>query len=590
MRVIIYELPVRLFTNANPRRVARGTLAQNGAGRFNEINDAALESIRGLGVTHIWLVGVLRQATLTSHPGLPADPADVVKGIAGSWFAIRDYYDVCPDYAESVPARMQEFEALVQRIHAHGMKVLIDLVPNHVARGYHSVVRPELDFGLNDDRTVFFSPLNNFFHLVDPTGQRLSITPPERWKLEGMTGTFELEDGEGDHVPRATGNNQTSAQLGAFDWYDTVKLNYGYNFVTTEKRFDPIPSTWWKMDEIIEYWQGKGVDGFRCDFAHWIPVEFWRFAIGRARARNRDAYLLAEAFDAWDAVPGYSKAAMIEAGFDAVYDDAAFRTVKRVAQGVGWANDLDLLLDASTFATHLVRYTENHDERRAASPVVQNVDPLQSGFGSARGGLAASQALWLAGRGPILLQAGQELGEAGADQEGYSGADGRTSIFDYWSLPKLMAWSNGGQWDAGGCSWAERQCRRCYARLLEVARRVEFAEGGVYGLNHANRHEQGFGGHGRWLWSHLRWLPNSASLSVVNLSSSESFESRVKIPREAQRLAGWPDLGTALFEPLCECGKRVSLSLSDLAEDGLPVAVPASTGEVFSITVRGGSS
>jgi glycosidase len=590
MRVIVYELPVRLFTNGNPRRVPGGTLAQNGAGRFEDINDAALEAIRAVGTTHIWLVGVLRQATLTAHPGLEADAPDVVKGVAGSWFAIRDYFDVCPDYAEPASDRMKQFEALVARIHAHGMKVLLDLVANHVARGYHSVVRPELDFGVSDDTSVFFSPTNDFFHLVDPKEQRLGITAPAHWKVPGMTGTYEREDGKPGHVPKCTGNNQTSASLRPQDWYDTIKLNFGFNFVNKERRFDPIPGTWFTFDEVLAFWQGRGVDGFRCDFAHWIPVEFWSFAIGRARARDPQTYFIAEAFDNWDAVPGYSKRALVEAGFDAVYDEPALRTLKRVAQGVGWANDLDQLLDGSEWASRLLRYTENHDERRAASPVVESGEPRDSGFGSARSGLAASHAMWLAGPGPILLYAGQESGEQGADAEGYAGADGRTTIFDYWSIPKLIAWCGGGRWDGAESSWAERQLRKCYGRLLGIASRPEFARGALYGLNHANRSERAYGGYGRWIWSHLRYLPDSAALTVVNLSRTESFETRVKIPRAAQTLAGWPSEGVALFEPLCECGKRVSLSLSDLAEHGVPTAVPPSTGEVFSITVRGGSS
>lgn len=586
MRVIVYELPVRLFTNATPHRVPRGTLAQNGCGRFVDIDDACLEAVRALGVTHIWLVGVLRQATLTAHPGLPADSPAIVKGIAGCYFAIKDYFDVCPDYAVRVPDRLREFRDLIGRIHAHGMKAIIDLVPNHVARGYHSVVRPKLDFGLDDDRSVFFSPKNHFFHLVEPEGQALWIEHPAGW---GEAGTWEGEDGQEGRVPRVTGNNQTSARLSPYDWYDTVKLNYGYDFVTTEKRFDPIPPTWVRMDEIIGYWQDLGVDGFRCDFAHWIPVEFWSFAIGKARARDPGVYFIAEAFDNWDAVPGYSKAALVGAGFDAVYDEPAFRTSKRIAQGVGWANDLDILLHEGPLEGHLVRYTENHDERRAASPVAHGVEPRHSGYGSARAGLAASHVLWLAGAGPILLYAGQESGEPGADQEGYSGFDGRTTIFDYWSLPRLVAWSNGGAWDGGRSSWAERQCRKGYADLLRVACRDEFARGKRWGLNHANRAEASYGHHGQWLWSVLRYAGSSASLAIANLSSSESFETRVRIPAEAQRAAGWPQGATALFTPLLECGSRIELELSELAESGVPVAVPASAGEVFSITVRGGS-
>ncbi len=587
MRAIVYEIPVRLFTNGTRKRVPRGTLAQNGSGRFEDLGDACLEAIRSLGVTHIWLLGALRQATLTAHPGLPADHARVVKGVAGSYYAIKDYFDVCPDYAVNPADRLAEFRRLVDRIHAHSMKVLIDLVPNHVARAYHSVIRPKLDFGLDDDRSAFFSPRNDFFHLVEPEGQALWIEPPAG---SGAAGGWPGEDGVDGRVPRVSGNNQTLARLGPDDWYDTVKLNFGYDFVTTEKRFDPIPPSWWKLDEIIAYWQGMGVDGFRCDFAHWIPVEFWTFAIGRARGRDARVTFLAEAFDNWDAVPGYSKAALVEAGFDAVYDEPAFRTAKRISQGVGWANDLDILLDEGQLEGRLLRYTENHDERRAASPIVQGVEPRQSGFGSARAGIAVSQALWLAGCGPILLYAGQESGEPGGDAEGYSGLDGRTTIFDYWSLPRLQAWSNGGAWDGGGSSWAERQCRKSYAELLRIASREEFATGRRWGLNHANRNEPSYGHHGQWMWSVLRHLPGKASLAIVNLSSSESFETRVRIPPEAQRAAGWPDAGSAVFDPLGSFGSRVEVSLSELAEHGVPVAVPSSTGEVFSITVRGGSA
>ncbi len=591
-RPVIYEVPVRLFGNRNGRRLPRGTLAENGAGRFADLNDAALEALRSLGVTHLWLVGVLRHATLTAWPGLAADPPDIVKGVAGSYFAVRDYFDVCPELAQTPSKRMQEFEALIERIHGHGMRALIDLVPNHVGRSYHSVVRSELDFGLNDERGVFFSASNNFFYLVEPEGQGLSILGPAGWKIDGMSGTFAPEDGSAGHVPRVTGNNQTSPRLGPFDWYDTVKLNYGYNFVTQEARYDPIPNTWWKLDEVIGYWQGKGVDGFRCDFAHWIPIEFWRFAIGRARARDADVYFLGEVFDNWDAVPGTSKPLLIEAGFDAVYDEPAFRTVKRIFQSVGWANDLGLLLDATQGGGHLLRYLENHDERRVASPVVQGVEPRDSGLGSARAGLAASAAMWVSGRGPILLYAGQESGEEGMDAEGYAGVDGRTSIFDYWSLPKLMAWGNDGEWDGGKSSWAERECRKAYGKLVGVASRTEFAAGACYGLNPANREQVSYGERGRWIWSHLRYVPGgeAASLCVVNLSSSESFDVRVRIPQHAQRLAGWPPGAVLTLSPLLHAQAAFSIRSEEADTAGVPVPLPPASAEVFRFALRGGAS
>ena len=591
-RAVVYEVPLRWFGNRNGRRLARGTLSENGCGHFDDLNDAALEGLRALGATHLWLLGVLRHATLTAYPGLPADPPDVVKGVAGSYFAVRDAFDVCPDLAQDPCRRMSEFVALLDRIHAHDMRVLIDLVPNHVARSYHSVIRPELDFGRCDDRTVFFKPSNNFFYLVDPPGQALSIDAPPGWRMAEMTGTVAWEDGIARRVPRASGNNQTAARLSPYDWYDTVKLNYGYNFVTGEAQFDPIPDTWWKIDEQIGYWQTKGVDGFRCDFAHWIPLEFWRFAIARARARDADVFFLGEAFDNWDAVPGYSKAALIHAGFNAVYDEPAFRTVKRIAQGVGWANDLDRLLDAGPLVGRLARYLENHDERRAASPLVAGVEPRDSGLGSARAGVAAAAALWLGGCGPVLVYAGQESGEEGMDAEGYSGVDGRTTIFDYWSLPKLMAWSNGGLWDGGASSWAERECRKAYGKLIQIARRPEFAQGEAYGLNHANRNERSYGQHGRWVWSVLRYQPHAgpAAMCVLNLSSAESFEPTICIPADAQRLMGWPDRGEAVLTAQMQSSLRIRIGLDALATSGVSVPLPCSCAEVFRIALGGDAS
>ena len=61
--------------------------------------------------------------------GIERDDPDVVKGRAGSPYAIKDYYDIDPDLAVDVNHRMAEFESLVDRTHQHGMKVIIDFVP-----------------------------------------------------------------------------------------------------------------------------------------------------------------------------------------------------------------------------------------------------------------------------------------------------------------------------------------------------------------------------------------------------------------------------------------------------------------------------
>ena len=299
-RVRIYQLFVRLFGNTNETRKINGTMAENGVGKFADINDAALEGIRSLNCTHIWLTGVLRQATSADYSqlGLPADDPDLLKGLAGSPFAIKDYFDVCPDYARDPAKRLDEFKALLGRIHACGLKAIIDLVPNHVARSYHSTICPELSFGAKDDPSKFFDPGNNFFYLrpTDPGGGPPLKLPtfkdgqpvsPTCKILPGGDGFFEPEKVHG----RVTGNNVISWSPGINDWYETVKLNYGADFtLPTQRRHPtaqqpevPVPDTWPKMDAIIAYWQNMGVDGFRCDMAHMVPAEFWAWAIKRAR-------------------------------------------------------------------------------------------------------------------------------------------------------------------------------------------------------------------------------------------------------------------------------------------------------------------
>ncbi|HEU4535270.1 MAG TPA: alpha-amylase family glycosyl hydrolase, partial [Polyangiaceae bacterium] len=267
---VIYQLVVRHFGNESTGRVKDGTMAENGVGKFQDVNEAALASLKALGMTHVWYTGVLRQATMTDHGdvGLEADDADVVKGRAGSFYAVRDYYDVSPDYAVDKAQRVAEFQAMVARTHAADLGVLIDLVPNHVARGYHSVVRPDADFGADDDKTKFFSPQNNFFYL--PAGQPLKLTRPAGWAPAGVTfdTLFGPEDGTPGRQARVTGDDVASASPSVDNWYETIKLNYGRDFrPPNATSYDPLPSTWGKMNDVIAYWQGLGVDGFRCDFA-----------------------------------------------------------------------------------------------------------------------------------------------------------------------------------------------------------------------------------------------------------------------------------------------------------------------------------
>ena len=259
-KIIIYQVLPRLFGNDNRTHQPNGTIQTNGCGKMNDFTPRALEQIKALGATHIWYTGIIEHATKTdnSHYGIPGDAPAVVKGCAGSPYAIKDYYDIDPDIATSIPARMKEFEDLLSRTHKAGMDVIIDFVPNHVSRLYHSDARPDgvTDLGQDDDTTQAFSPQNNFYYM-----------PNETFGIEGV----DLQ-GYYEHPAKATGNNQFTAHPNRNDWYETVKLNYGVDYTGgTGMHFNPIPRTWKQMlhirnmdnQRIVRRTSLRAVDFFR---------------------------------------------------------------------------------------------------------------------------------------------------------------------------------------------------------------------------------------------------------------------------------------------------------------------------------------
>lgn len=558
VRARIYLLHLRQFTNCCENRRPNGTLAGNGVGKFQDLTPLALDALRDLGITHLWLLGVPRQATGTDHSsiGLPADDPDLLKGIAGSPYAIRDVFDVCPDYATDPARRRDEFRELVERIHAAGLKVLIDFVPNHVARSHRSVVRPDLDFGLSDDTTRFFSPSNHFFHLPGQGPLRLPsfrdgvAVSPTCQVLGECNGRFGPESVQA----RVTGNNVTSPAPSIHDWYETVKLNYGIDFTlgrnaprhfpTSSDPTLPIPDTWRRMDAVLAHWQDFGVDGFRCDMAHWIPTEFWAWAIQRARTRHPDAFFVAEAYedDPNKLCEGSTLEALVAAGFNAVYDHASYRILKDLHDGPKWANDLDPTFSHPTAFRHSLRYVENHDEVRVAH---------RAGWGGhgARIGLASAAVQFGTGTGPVLLYGGQEVAEPAEHPEGFGGGAGRTSLFDYGSMPQVARWVNGHQFDGGQLEPEQRALREAYRRLLLALDHPALRSGDFHPLNPANVTNPDFGrspgepASGHWLYAWLRHDPVSgaAILAVANLHGRDTCTPLcIRIPAAIRPLLGHP--------------------------------------------------
>lgn len=573
MRPVIYQLFVRHFSNFTSGGEPWGSREQNGCGSFNGITDAALEQIARMGVTHLWFTGVLRHATRTAHPGLPADPDCIVKGIAGSPYAVTDYFDVDPDLAEDETRRREEFAALLQRCRRWGMVPVIDFVPNHVSRNYASTVRPESSFGAYDDTHVFFARDNAFYYLA-PQHSGLEMKLPD--------GVFAPEHGQG----RVTGNNVISWTPGAYDWYETVKLNYGSDYTHGTHAADALPSllapeyaiprTWQLMNEVLAYWQDMGVGGFRCDMAHMVPLPFWRWVIAHARLRDSSTFFMAEGYDDHlKLVDGPVHEALLSVGFNGVYDGVSYEALRQIYEGGAWANDLDRLHNSELpMAWGGVRYIENHDEPRMASPL------YWGGVGE-RVIQAAMVAQYGSTCGPVLVYNGQEAGERAEGPGGYGGDNGRTSIFDYTNLPRLQHWSNGGRYDGAHLTPEEKELRCFTGRLLTLLQHPALAKGGFYGLNWANRETPDFGRRegdavsGHSLYAFLRHYRKAKStlLILCNLDPTKAVHTRLHVPANACEWAGKKP-GTYRFVPLSDVTHPIlECTHEQLATDGLPVEI-----------------
>lgn len=604
-RVRIYQLMPRLFSNTITRRKPNGTLMENGVGKFNDLSHKALAAIKGMNFTHIWLTGILSHATSTNYSefGLPADEPDLLKGLAGSPYAVRDYFDVCPDYSMDPADRLVEFGALISRAHAAGLRVIVDFIPNHVARSYFSNVRPSLCFGRGDNSAKFFDPQNNFFWLpkdahgggpplrLPTVGENGELISPTCRALGSGKGVYseELEHG------RVTGNNVVSWRPSLNDWYETVKLNYGYDFTTGQRAYPcaenptaPLPDTWLKMDAVLAYWQSFGIDGFRCDMAHMVPPEFWAWAVDRARQRNPSIFFAAEAYDNDPMKVGRGNVMtdLLSAGFDAVYDDPSYKSLKYMYDGGNWANDLDRALASAEreFIFHnSLRYAENHDEVRLAGRD-------QWGNVGAEVGRAVSTILFGAGRGPVLVYNGQEVGEPADGTEGFGGDDARTTIFDYWSMPELGRWVNGCRFDGGQLSPEQRELRDFYARLLALVGEPAFRDGEFFALNYANVDEPGFGrlpgetASGHWLYAFLRIDRKTKQifLIVANLYPNTSFENiRIRLPKEALEFLELPPGSRVRMTELLASSGAITISAAPFEEPLQVGPIPPLMSNIF---------
>ena len=518
MKLVIYQVFTRTFGNKNSNRKPNGTLAENGVGKMNDFDDATLQQIKSLGVNCIWYTGVIRHATCTDYSafGIPRQTPRVVKGKAGSPYAITDYYDIDPDIADNVAERMSEFEDLVKRTHKEGLKVIIDFVPNHVAREYKSICKPKgvKDLGETDDMGKHFDANNNFYYCPNEPLDISAIPLPKGTEPDNSN---EITAEYTETVARCTGNDKFDAHPQANDWYETVKLNYGVDYCDWGGRsthFEPISDTWHKMTDILLFWATKGIDGFRCDMAEMVPHEFWKYATEKVKAQYPHIIFIGEVYD-----PNQYRT-YLAAGFDYLYDKVGmYDCLRDVMCGHRPASDITRQWQATDdIREHVLYFLENHDEQRIASDFF---------CGNMQKGIPALIVAALFQRNPVMIYAGQEFGERGMDGEGFSGIDGRSTIFDYWSVDAIRK----GLFERSKLSAEQLQLEKNYRTILTLCNSEKaVSEGKTFDLMYANEANESFDS--SRLFAFLRSSGNTTLLIVANFGETAAHV-RVNIPAHA---------------------------------------------------------
>ena len=561
-KIIIYQVFTRLFGNRTLACKTNGSIDENGCGKMDCFTEQALAEIKELGITHIWYTGIIAHATQTDYTryGLPKDHPAIVKGKAGSPYAIKDYYDIDPDLAVDVEKRMEEFEALVKRTHEAGMKMIIDFVPNHVARQYKSLAKPEgvKDLGEDDDTSVSFSPNNNFYYI-----------PGE--ELKGDIDLYDPEAGRYTEMPaKATGNNKFDAWPNRTDWYETVKLNYGVDYYNnTGRHFSPIPDTWTKMKDILLFWAGKGIDGFRCDMAEMVPCEFWGWAIPQVKEKYPEIIFIAEVYN-----PQEYRNYIHNGKFDYLYDKVGLYDTLRgvIANNASATAITGCWQSVNDIQSHMLNFLENHDEQRIAS------DFFAGNPHKAFPGMIVSACM---NTNPVMIYFGQELGESGMDTEGYSGRDGRTTIFDYWSIDSIRRWTNHGRFNTHLLNAKEKGIRNFYKTLLNICNEEKcISHGEFFDLMYANLNGWQMNEHKQYAL--IRKCDDEALLIAVNFGDI-NMRVAINVPEHAFQYLSMPEMGNIKVKDLIS-GKEEKINFTSSKPVGIDL--PANSGKILKIKLK----
>lgn len=526
MKPVIYQIFVRLFGNKSTEVKVYGTIDENGCGKFEDINESALNSLKDFGITHIWYTGIIEHAVANDYSqfGIENDYPEIVKGRAGSPYAIKDYYDVNPDLANDIPGRMREFDELVTRTHAAGMKVIIDFVPNHLARLYKSDEPSHAnknDFGANDTPEESFSAKNDFYYLP---GEGLKL-PDEVLKRNAVITDYRKNPSPYTEFPaRATGNDCFRPDPGIGDWYETVKLNYGIDYLNgKQKHFQPLPPVWEKMKSVILYWASHKVDGFRVDMAEMVPLEFWEWLIPVIKYQYSEIIFIAEIYQ-----PHLYKDFIETGGFDFLYDKIDFyESTRNVIEGKEDIRSFTRCWQRiGQLEKNMLRFLENHDEQRIASRFFA---------GNPWKGIPGIVLATTMNSGPLLLYFGQEVGEPAEGSSGFSGDDGRTSIFDYWTVPNLQIWMNGGEFNEEALPADLADLRNVYGGIIRLCHDHRmFSQGGFYDLMWIN--QEMIESTNARIFAYVRYDNRESSVIILNFSNVFYRDVNLYIPEDACKL------------------------------------------------------
>lgn len=561
-KVVVYQVFTRLFGNTNTNNKSWGTLEENGVGKFSDFTEKALQEIKDLGATHIWYTGVPHHAVIRDYTayGISNDDPDVVKGRAGSPYAVKDYYQVNPDLADDPSKRLEEFEALIKRTHAQGLKVLIDIVPNHVARKYEGKNNPEgvKDFGADDDTSVAYKRDNNFYYIPEKAFE-VPLPQGDYRPLGGEN--HPLADGSFDENPaKWTGNGSREARPDFNDWYETVKINYGikpdgskdfpelpdyFREADFEAHFEfwqdkNVPDSWKKFRDIALFWTAKGVDGFRFDMAEMVPVEFWSYMNSAIKMANPDAFLLAEIYN-----PREYRNYIQLGKMDYLYDKVElYDTLKNIMQGRGSTDNLiQIQQGLSDISQHMLHFLENHDEQRIASPEFA---------GKAEIAKPAAVLSATVDQAPMMIYFGQEVGEPAVEHAGFGSAS-RTSIFDYIGVPHHQRWVNDGKFDGGQLSTSEKELRDFYKRLLNFTIKSPALAGNYAEIHAFNRTNTAW--YNDRVFSYVRWSHDQKLIIITNFDHNDTFGFDLQIPASIITAWGLEDGEYELEEKLYQSAK-----------------------------------